>query len=175
METTYNTLSPQAVNFFAKLKNYIDLPIYYFGSVQRPDYFFGGSDIDVDIFTPHPKSTVMQMSNFLNKPQDEFKRMVWKLCNGTVAVGQKIMYKDPAQGLVVEFSIYDEKYKAAVLAEHQHKMQLPFYVTFLLIFLKMFYYGLHIISEKLYTTLKRLILNTLVNTEEEYFVIVDMK
>lgn len=174
METTYNTLTPIAADFFARLKNYLDLPIYYFGSIQRPDYFFGGSDIDVDIFTPHPKSTIIQLSNFLHASPDDFKRMVWKVGGGAgpVAHGQKFMYKDPARGLIVEFSIYDEKYKAAVLAEHQYKMKLPFYVTFLLIFLKMFYYGLGLIPDRLYTTLKRLILNTLVNAEEEHFVIV---
>jgi hypothetical protein len=174
METTYNKLTPNAEAFFASLKNYLDLPLYYFGSIQRPDYFFGGSDIDVDIFTPHPKSTIIQLSNFLHTSPDEFKRMVWKVGGptGVVAHGHKFMYKDPARSLIVEFSIYDEKYKAAVLAEHRYKMTLPFYVTFLLIFLKMFYYGLGLLPDQLYTVLKRLILNTMVNAEEEHFVIV---
>lgn len=184
METTYNTLPPYTAAFFDRLRNYLDLPLYFFGSVQRIDYF-NGSDIDVDIFTPNPKSTILQLQHFLRADPADFKRMVWKIHGGVdsnhpgaptaVAVGHKIMYKEPANGLVVEFSIYDDKYREAVLAEHCYKMHLPLYVSILLIVLKTFYYNLGIIPDKMYTILKRLILNSLVNQEEEHFVIVDTK
>lgn len=181
METTYNTLPPYTAAFFERLKNYLGLPLYFFGSVQRTDYF-NGSDVDVDIFTPNPKSTMLQLQHFLRlESVAEFKRMVWKIRTGTqgdgdkVVVGHKIMYKEPANGLVAEFSIYDDKYRDAVLTEHRYKMQLPFYVSVLLIILKTFYYNLGIIPDKVYVTLKRLILNSMVNQEEEHFVVVDMK
>ena len=49
MEQINNSL-PNDVNvFFKELSDYIDTPLYFYGSVQRNDYFPGNSDIDVDI------------------------------------------------------------------------------------------------------------------------------
>ena len=49
METTKNKLSPETKQFFDKLSSYLDTKLYFYGSVQRDDYFDGKSDIDVDI------------------------------------------------------------------------------------------------------------------------------
>ena len=176
METTYNNLSPYAQQFFANLRTYLDRPLYFFGSVQRPDYFMGSSDIDVDIFCEVPTSTILQLQNFLHVDASEFKKMVWKIStSGRLVSGHKLMYKDPEHGLIVEFSIYNEKYMDDVLADHRHKMVLPFYVTIFLIILKFFYYGLGILPKEYYNNVKRFILNTLVNQGDEDFIVVDMK
>jgi tRNA nucleotidyltransferase (CCA-adding enzyme) len=66
METTNNKLSSQEKDFFQNLKNYIDLPLYFYGSVQRYDYLPQYSDIDVDIFTNDEKSIIIKLQNFLN-------------------------------------------------------------------------------------------------------------
>jgi tRNA nucleotidyltransferase (CCA-adding enzyme) len=60
METTKNKL-PENINlFFEKLKNYLDAELYFYGSVQRNDYFHGSSDIDVDIFTHDENNTFIK-------------------------------------------------------------------------------------------------------------------
>lgn len=175
METTYNTLSPYAQSFFTKLRNYLDKPIYFFGSVQRHDYFKDGSDIDVDIFTENPKSTCMHLQSFLKVEESDFKKMVWKInSNGRMVSGHKIMYKELNNNLIVEFSIYNEKYKKDVLEEHNYKTNLPYPIVFMLIILKYFYYKLHILPDKYYTILKRFILNTIINTNED-FLVIDVK
>ena len=51
METTKNEIPEYNKIFFEKLKNYLDMKIYFFGSVQRNDYFPKSSDIDVALFT----------------------------------------------------------------------------------------------------------------------------
>ena len=51
METTKNEIPEYNNIFFEKLKNYLDMKIYFFGSVQRNDYFPKSSDIDVALFT----------------------------------------------------------------------------------------------------------------------------
>ena len=66
METTKNELSPYSKTFFKKLSNYLDTKIYYFGSIQRNDYFPKSSDIDIDIFTDNEKSTILKLQNYLN-------------------------------------------------------------------------------------------------------------
>ena len=42
-------MPPYAKKYFLKLGIYLDTPIYYFGSIQRDDYFPNSSDIDADI------------------------------------------------------------------------------------------------------------------------------
>ena len=46
METTKNIMPEYSNLFFNKIKNYLDTPIYFFGSVQRDDYFPQSSDIE---------------------------------------------------------------------------------------------------------------------------------
>jgi len=177
METTRNKLSQEEKNFFYRLSNYLDTKLYYFGSVQRGDYFPSSSDIDVDIFTHNEKSTIVQLMNFLNVERREFKRFVWKLNNDNdkLAYGYKLMYKNEENKFSVEFSIYDEKYKNKILYEHNDKKDIPLYATILLIIVKFLYYTLHILPKDWYTESKRIILSKMIFKKDDYFVVIDPK
>ena len=59
MEITKNELSPFEKAFFQKLSEYLNEPIYFYGSIQRDDYFPQLSDIDIDIFSYNEKDTVL--------------------------------------------------------------------------------------------------------------------
>jgi predicted nucleotidyltransferase len=177
METTRNKLSYNEENFFNKLSNYLDTKLYYFGSVQRGDYFPSASDIDVDIFTENENNTIIKLMNFLNVEKGDFKRFVWKLNNNNdkLAYGYKLMYKNEEDKICVEFSIYNEKYKDHILYEHNAKKDIPFYATILLIIIKFFYYTLNILPKKWYTESKRFILSTLIFKKDDDFVVIDAK
>ena len=88
--------------------------------------------------------------------------------------GHKVKYEDPTNNFFTEISIYDEKDKEAVLMEHNSKAILPFYITWFLIILKIFYYNLGILSEDLYSYLKRIIMNFMVEGEDVEFVTTDV-
>ena len=60
METTKNKLPEDVQLFLNNLKQYLDKPIYFYGSIQRPDYM-SGSDLDVDIFTDNEISTIEKL------------------------------------------------------------------------------------------------------------------
>jgi predicted nucleotidyltransferase len=172
MENTRNEMPEYNKIFFEKMKNYLDTKIYFFGSVQRPDYFPVASDIDVAIFTSNIKSTITQLQNFLHVEKDDFKKFVWRLnYDNTLVEGYKIMYKEPQNNLVVEISIYDEKYKKSILIEHNGKKELPLYATCCLIIIKFLFYTLNIIPADLYTYLKRQILSTLIFKKEDDYVV----
>ena len=51
MENTKNVLPDHNRQFFKDLSEYLDTKLYFFGSVQRPDYFPGKSDIDIFLQT----------------------------------------------------------------------------------------------------------------------------
>lgn len=174
METTRNTLPPYSVSFFNKLKNYLDTKLYYFGSVQRDDYFPESSDVDVAIFSDNVSSLISKMQNILNVPRSQFKKFFWKLnSNNSVANGYKILYKEPDNNFVAEFSIYDEKFKDDILYEFNDKRELPFLATVLLVIAKYLYYSLAIIPGYWYTAIKKFILSYLIGKKEDNFVIVD--
>ena len=177
METTRNKLSQEETIFFNKLSNYLDTKLYYFGSVQRGDYFPNSSDIDVDVFTEDENSTIIKLMNFLNVERNEFKRFVWKLNNNNdkLAYGYKLMYKNEMGKFSVEFSIYNDKYKQHILYEHNDKKDIPLHATVLLIIIKFLYYTLNIIPSKWYNETKKFILSTLIFKKDDHFVVIDPK
>ena len=65
METTRNELPIKLKRFLDKLSDYLDTPLYYYGSIQRKDYVAGQSDIDVSIFTDNEHSVIAKMCHYL--------------------------------------------------------------------------------------------------------------
>ena len=126
MENTKNKLSLEQSNFFNELSNYLDTKLFYYGSIQRPDYISGKSDIDVDIFTDNETSTISKLQHFLHIDNKSIKKVLWKMRkNKKLTTGHKINYNNSF--LKAEFSIYNEKYKPYILEEHNSKVILPFY------------------------------------------------
>jgi hypothetical protein len=169
MESTKNKISPETQMFFDKLSNYLDTQLYFYGSVQRDDYMDGNSDIDVDIFTSDERGTILKLQSFLNIPHSNFKRVVNRLhtTNGIV-YGQKVKYN--RGGINAEFSVYNERDKPRILAEHNSKSELPYFISILLIILKFVYYRLYIMPTRTYIYLKNVIMNS-VNNYNAMFVI----
>ncbi len=169
METTKNKLSPETKQFFDKLSNYLDTKLYFYGSVQRDDYFDGKSDIDVDIFTSDEKGTMLKLQDFLHIDSSKFKQVVNRMhTTNKIVYGHKVKYNKG--GINAEFSIYNEQNKENVLREHNSKSVLPFFISVLLIILKFVYYRLYILPTRIYIYLKNLIMNS-VNNYEAKFVI----
>jgi preprotein translocase subunit SecE len=78
MTKTKNKIPDSTNNFLNNLSEYLQTQLYFYGSVQRYDYFPGNSDIDIDIFTDNEKSTINKLSNFLQINKTEFKKIIWK-------------------------------------------------------------------------------------------------
>ena len=177
METTRNQLTYDEKKFFYRLSNYLDTQLYYFGSVQRGDYFPSSSDIDVDIFSENENNTIIKLMNFLNVEKSEFKRFVWKLNtnNDKLAYGYKLMYKNTEENFFFFFSIYNEKYIFHILYEHNSKKDIPLHATILLIIIKFLYYTLNILPKNWYTESKKFILSTLIFKKDDHFVVIDPK
>jgi predicted nucleotidyltransferase len=176
METTINKMPDYVENFYRRLNNYLGTNVYFYGSVQRADYFPEDSDIDVAIFTDNMSSMLNKISNFLKKQKHDFKRFVIKPVNSNkIATGYKMMYIEPEHNFKTEFSVYDEKYKSYILDEYYIKNNLPLYSVFLLHILKIIYYKLNIISHDLFAYLKGFIINNLTGNTKGSFVILDIK
>lgn len=173
METTKNEMPEYAKHFFNKLSNYLDTKLYFYGSIQRNDYFPKSSDIDVDIFSENMNSTISMMQHFFGVQKNEFKKFVYNLHKtNKVVFGYKFKHKDPANNFTTEISIYDEKYKDAVIIEHNSKCILPFYISYMLIILKYFYYNLGIIPKEYYKHFKGIIMNHMLEGADVEFIVI---
>jgi predicted nucleotidyltransferase len=158
METTRNELPKNVKHFFHELSEYLETKLLYFGSVQRSDYVPGKSDIDVDVFAENEYSLMIKMQHFLHVQKKDFQKVAWIL-RGEPIYGYKLKYENQKEGIIAEFSIYNEKFKPLVLAEHNNKHDLPIYTSILLYFLKLFYYQLNLLDKKTYGYYKRVVLN----------------
>ena len=171
METTYNTLSPYAKNFFNKLSNYLSTKIYFYGSIQRNDYFPDKSDIDVDIFTSNESSTIIQLQNFLGVERRKFKKFIYR-GKSELITGYKVSHKEPENNFFTEISIYNEKYKDEIIEIRKKKFSFPFHISAALIIVKFLYYNLCIISKDTFKLVKDAIMDTI---EKSQFVVIDIK
>jgi len=175
METTKNQLSPYEKDFFNKLRNYIDKPIYFYGSIQRDDYFPQMSDIDIDIFSDNENSTLLKLQNCLNLSKSDFKKSIYKMDKTNMVIpGYKGKYIDEDNKLNIEISVYNEKYKDEILKEHQSKFNLPFSITIILIFLKILHYNLGILPIYYYSRFKKYLTNTFYDNNKAEFIVLDM-
>jgi hypothetical protein len=106
------------------------------------------------------------LSSFLNVDNSKFKRFVSRPNDSTVVmIGYKYMYKDPDDKFSVEFSIYNDKYKEAVLKDHRRKLVLPFYILYPLIILKFIYYKLQILPTDTFRSCKKVLMGV---TDDSY-------
>ena len=162
METTKNEMTAYAKQFFNKLSNYLDTKIYFYGSIQRDDYFPQSSDIDVDIFTSNESSTIAKLQNFLGVKKYEFKKFVYSVGkNKKLIYGKKVKYEDPDNNFSTELSIYKEEDKDEILNVHRSKIFLPFFISWILIFLKFLYYNLGLLPKEIFMYLKNSTMNLL--------------
>ena len=174
METTRNELPIKLKRFLDKLGNYLDTPLYYYGSIQRKDYVAGQSDIDVSIFTDNEHSIISKMCQFLHVKRKEFKTIIIKN-SGQIVYGHKIKYQtesknDKGEPIVCEFAIYNTIFKT-ILMEHYNKINnVPLFILFLLYILKQVFYVFPIISKKKYNDIKVYIFNDLyLNIKDHLF------
>jgi len=179
METIHanNKLSEHASSFFNRLRDYLETPVYFYGSILRTDYIHGKSDIDVDIFTENEASTISQLSAFLHIPKKKFKKIITTVSNpsdsnieSNLIYGHKVAYYDEDNSLKVEIAIYNEKYKREILARHLSKSVLPTHASFILWILKILFYHLQILSLDTYRFLKHKTLSLLIGIPETDFV-----
>lgn len=158
MDEIKNRLTINETIFFENLSKFIDKELYFYGSIQRPDYIKGKSDIDIDIFTDNESSTINKLCIFLNIKKSKFKKSFYKIKN-SMAYGYKTAYKDDENNIKVEISVYNEKYKNVVLHDHDNCRYLPFYITWALIIIKFLYYTLGLMPNKMYSRCKRFLMN----------------
>ena len=163
MEYTINKLPIKTQEFLNKLKEYLDTKLYFYGSVQRLDFFPNKSDIDICIFTDNTQTMIHKLSSFLHIDKKKIKKIFLNIKNNTkkyeIVYCYKTMYKNPKLNLILEFTICNEKYKKKMLNNCNQGLNLPFYIVVMLTILKFIYYYLDLFSFKMYYKCKNVIID----------------
>ena len=159
METTRNPLTPEQSSFFRSLRNFLDTPIYFFGSIQRLDYIPGYSDIDVLVFTDNFSEMKYKLTSFLQKQAGDYKRIV-KHIGDQVFVGYKIFYKNLEKSIIAEVTVFASKDKDLYLKiQREVKDSVPLGIMLVMYIVKLLFYRLEIISHSTYRDIKAALLN----------------
>lgn len=164
MEYTKNKLSPEIQKFYKKLSEHIDEKIYFYGSVQRMDYFPENSDIDIHIFSENVHETINKLSHYLHINKKNFQKIAIYLANTkNMIYGYKILYTCKKLDFTTEITVYSKKYKSAILQEDQAVMNIPFLIGVILYIIKYLYYKLRILNKKQYQFYKCNVINNYLN------------
>jgi len=157
MNTIRDDLPKDVKEFFKRLENYLDTDLYFYGSVNRPDYVHNKSDIDIAIFTDNEYSTIAKLQHFLHVKRNAFDKIIWKL-DGKMVYGYKIKCEKYID-IKCEIAIYNNDFKDILIKEISQYNSVPTHVAFLLFILKTLYYTFPIISQQTYASYKRYIFN----------------
>ncbi len=160
-----NDFPPDVKKFFINLKNYLDTELCFYGSVNRPDYVHGKSDIDVAIFTDNEYSIISKLQHFLHVKRNAFDKVVWKL-DGKMIYGYKIKC-DKYIDSKCEIAIYNNDFKEHLLKEMKQYNTIPLYIATLLFILKTMHYTFPILSSKTYADSKRFLFNKLMTNKQD--------
>ena len=176
MEYTRNELSPKIKKFINKMSMYIEEKIYFYGSVQRPDYFAEQSDIDICIFTENVHTVNNKLQHFLHLNKSKFKKIMWLAQHSNrIVYGYKTKYDGADPVFRLEITIYNEKYKSDILKAHSIKYDLPYYAVIILILLKFTYYTIPLISRDQFLYYKNKIMDRSLGYTESKMVLISPK
>lgn len=156
MEEIKDRLGEYKYKYFLNLQKYLDTELYFYGSIKRSDYFNNASDIDVTVITDNINSTLSKLQNYLNVKRSDIKKIYQKFYerSTSIVIGYKIKYQDKERNFSYDILIYDEKYRKSVIENLNDINNLPTYMITILIFIKILYYVLGIMSKDMYLYLK---------------------
>ena len=168
MEDIKDRITETNYNFLKNFQEYIGSELIFFGSIKRCDFLEKYSDIDIAIITDNIHHTLMRLKNYLNIDNRKLRKIYQKFqTNNTIIYGYKTNYDDEENNLSLEIVIYDEKYRTQILNSINKINSFPFYITYILLLIKILFYKLNIISKDTFDTLKKFIIKNFLNQQTD--------
>ena len=164
MEDIRNRLTERNYYFLKRFQEYIGTELLFFGSIKRCDFLFNHSDIDIAIITDNIEETIIKLKHFLNIDNRKMRKIIQKFNKeSNIVYGYKTNYDDIDNKLSLEIVIYDKKYNKQVLKSINNTNNFPLYISYFLLFIKIIYYNLNIISKETFDFLKKNIIQNYLN------------
>jgi predicted nucleotidyltransferase len=165
LESIKNKINNSQYNFLKSLQTYLGEDLFFYGSINRIDYFRDSSDLDIAVITDNIYSIKNKLIHYLNINKKEIKKIYQKF-DSKMIKGYKIKYTDKYNNF--DLLLYDKQYEKNVLQNIYDINNMPFYITFVLLILKMIYYKLKIISKTLFLDIKNFIFYVYFNKKIDF-------
>ena len=156
LEEVKDKLSKNQYDYFLQLKEQIDLPLYFLGSITRCDYIKGKSDLDIEVFTENYDSVALKVEHLFDYYQRKTKRnfIVFEI-NNTPVSGYKYFFKDKKRAVSFDFTMYNKASQNVVLHHRIIEKNIPFLFGIFLFMVKILYYYLSVINNNTYSYIKK--------------------
>ncbi len=156
LEEVKDKLTKTQYNYFLQLKEQIDLPLYFLGSITRCDYIKGKSDLDIEVFTDNFNSTILKMEYLFDYYQRKIERnyIVFEINNIPIS-GCKYYFKDKNRDVSFDFTIYNKACQNLVLHHRIIEKNISYLLSIFLVMIKILYYHLNIINNSIYSYIKK--------------------
>ena len=156
LEEVKNKLNKNQYNYFLQLKENINLPLYFFGSITRCDYIKDKSDLDIEIFTDNFDSILLQIEILFDfyKRKKERYFIIFEI-NNIPFSGYKYWFEDTKLNISFDFTIYNTACQNSILHHRNIEKNIPYLLVIFLIIIKILYYHLNIINKNTYSCIKK--------------------
>lgn len=116
-------LTEEQILFIENLQDLIQTKIYFYGSIERKDYFNGKSDIDIDIFPANVQSTLFKLRQVGMVPNNEVKYVKWSLFMPEKHKFKCIKVSVKNNNVSLEINIYNQNKRNEVLNARKYQLQ----------------------------------------------------
>lgn len=159
MEKYKDKLDDYKYNFLLDLQTHLNQELFFFGSINRIDYFKNNSDIDIAIITDNTDSVLFKIQHYLNVDKTDIKKIYQQFNkkNTNIVRGYKIKYKDVDRNFRFDLNVYDEKYRPFVLDNIYKHNTMPILLSALLCILKFLFYKLYLFPKSFFMQIKNAI------------------
>jgi hypothetical protein len=155
LEKIKDKLTSNEYIYFSQLQTYLDLTLFFIGSIARSDYFQNNSDIDIEGFSDNIESSKFKIENLFNYHNEiKNKFIVFKLKDIPVS-GCKYYIVNKQHNIRFDLTLYKKKCQNMILYYRNMDINIPFFFKFILIILKCLRYYLNIIDSYQYSRIKK--------------------
>lgn len=139
--------------FFQRLQSVLGAPLWFYGSIQRADYFPQSSDIDIAVVVDNPRSAIAALQHFLHIDKQDVKHLYQQFhLYKTYIHAYKLKYKQ--HNIAFDLTLYQPA-DASLLLHNLHDINhLSAWMVSLLYLLKSSHYTLQLCPRSLYQYLK---------------------
>ena len=156
LEQIKHKLDKVQYDYFLYLKEMINLPLFFTGSITRSDFIKGKSDFDIEVYTDNIGSTKLIVDNLFHTPykKDKNKIIILKMNNIPLS-GYKYYFKNNEKNICFDFCLYKKECQQLLEIINRKNTNIPFILSSVLIIIKFLHYHLNLINDNTYNYLKR--------------------
>jgi hypothetical protein len=155
LEKIKDKLTSNEYIYFSQLQTYLDLTLFFIGSIARSDYFQNNSDIDIEVFSDNIASSKFKIDNLFSYYNVQINKfIVFKIKDMSVS-GCKYSVYDKQYNIHFDLTLYKKKCQNMILYYRNMEINIPFFFKFILIILKCLRYYLNIIDSYQYSRIKK--------------------